>query len=173
MKIKINRWAKKFSFLEKDVRSKILSDSMFACIFAKDPKKMNFYEKMASEYLTKNLTQFNNLANNNLCYIVEGEVYEGQKINDLKTIDFKWTFKGIDCFASHKYIKADGGAQDNQYNDVRNSLKEAQNIDGIKFIAICDGPYFQRNNRLNRLKEEFENENVSVLTIEEMDVFFE
>ena len=49
-------------------------------------------------------------------------------------------------YCSHKYIKdlSGGGAQDNQYTDIKIFLSNCKrvNTDNDYFIAICDGAYF-------------------------------
>lgn len=54
-------------------------------------------------------------------------------------------------YAAHKFIRDDGGAQDNQYNDVFDFVKRASdNMEtGLVFVAICDGPYFTKRKQTN------------------------
>lgn len=50
-KLKIENHSEKFGREYDDVRNKILSDDMYAEIFAKDPAKQNIYEKLAASYI--------------------------------------------------------------------------------------------------------------------------
>ena len=82
-----------------------------------------------------------------------------------KTIDFKWRLGDKTVFASHKYPKESGGAQENQYQDLRAFVAEANHSlqPSQLFIAIADGEHYQRRDseaqtsRLERLKQEANN----------------
>lgn len=80
-----------------------------------------------------------------------------------KTIDFKWKHSKKVVYASHKYIKDEGGAQDNQFSDVMAFISVAAKIltkepEYAIFVAICDGPYFQRtagdDSRISRMRKQ-------------------
>lgn len=43
-----------------------------------------------------------------------------------KTIDFEWDYKGYKIYASHKYTKDRGGAQDNQYKDLQEFIRQCR-----------------------------------------------
>lgn len=75
-------------------------------------------------------------------------------------------------YASHKYIKATyGGAQDNQYNEVRNFLRNCNKINSGNdfYIAICDGPYFET--KIETLNIEFGSDNVIAMNIDGLSDF--
>ena len=138
---------------EEEIIKSVSNDLVAAAHFAKDPIKQNIYERIAADYISKidDITYFENLPNNKLV-VANGEV-ELKKRNGkitrskAKSIDFSWTYNNKKIYASHKYTKEEGGAQDNQYQDLQNFIIEArENKDkGIVFIAIADGPYYQRN----------------------------
>ena len=55
--------------------------------------------------------------------------------------------RGLDKFyVSHKFTMMDGGAQDNQYQDLKQFLECAHaNVDPhVFFLAVCDGAYYDR-----------------------------
>lgn len=52
--LKIKNHSDKFDRTPEEVRSKILTDDMYAEIFAKDPAKQNIYEKLAASYISEN-----------------------------------------------------------------------------------------------------------------------
>lgn len=123
---------------------------MYAEWFAKDPAKQNIYEKLAASYVSgiEDVVDFRNLPNSAKMFIVEGKV-TSERLNDVKSIDFHFKVGDNNIYASHKYIKATyGGAQDNQYNDIRNFLRNCNKISSGNdyYIAICDGPYFDSPN---------------------------
>jgi hypothetical protein len=173
--LKIRNHAEKFDREYDEVKNKILNDDMYAEIFAKDPAKQNIYENLASEYLKQNtsIKNFKNLPNNTKKFIVNGELTT-ERQNDVKSIDFEFNYMDKNIYVSHKYIKAlNGGAQDNQYNDIRNFLRNCNKCESGTnyFIAICDGPYFER--KLENLNEEFGSSNVIAITIDEFESFLE
>lgn len=170
--IKIKNHAEKYNREVEEVKLKIMEDDMFAEIFAKDPTKQNIYENLAAKYI-KNLPivkEFRKLPNNSKMFVVNGEI-STKRENDVKSIDFTFKVKNKTIYASHKYIKAFGGAQDNQYNDIRTFLRNCNKLNqgDIYFIAICDGPYFET--KIKNLIEEFGSNNVAILNIYELENF--
>jgi hypothetical protein len=165
--LKIKNHAERYNRTTKEIRDKIMTDDMYAEIFAKDPGKQNIFEKLASQYISELdlVSDFVNLPNSAKIFVVDGLVVNKRQ-NDVKSVDFMFRVGEKKIYASHKYIKANGGAQDNQYNDVRNYLKNCKKIDGgdVYFIAICDGPYFA--NKIELLNNEFGSSNIKVMTID-------
>jgi predicted 3-demethylubiquinone-9 3-methyltransferase (glyoxalase superfamily) len=94
-------------------------------------------------------------------------------LNDVKSIDFTFNLvanEKYNFYCSHKYIKAlNGGAQDNQYNDIRNFLRncDKKSEGNNYFIAICDDPYF--TSKIETLNNDFGSNNVITLTIDELE----
>lgn len=152
MIIKIQNFCKKFDFSFNEIKKKILNDNIFASFFIKDPKRQNIYENEAMKYLKKFFPNIEKLssAGANAKYIIDGEIITGlnRKPVGHKSIDF-WV-KEKDLYISHKYIEVEGGAQDNQFNDILNFLKNTSNKHN--FMAICDGPYFS-NRKFSELKK--------------------
>lgn len=148
---KIYNWAKKFKLKPSKIRQKIINDDIFALHYIIEPARQNFYEKLAADYIKKipNVSNFKNLPNSGASALVvqSGSIFSKKKAqsNASKTIDFEWDTYGYKCYASHKYTKDEGGAQDNQYNDLRNFMENSRqnNDDDIRFFAICDGAYYQ------------------------------
>jgi len=155
--LKIKNHADKYNRDFQEIKDKILIDDMYAEIFAKDPSKQNIYENLAAKYISKleHVSNFNNLPANTKMFVCEGNVVNKRQ-NDVKSIDFSFNIRNNIIYASHKYIKATyGGAQDNQYNEVRNFLRNCNKINNgnVYFIAICDGPYF--DNKIEILNNDF------------------
>ena len=145
MMVKIKNWAEKFNYDYEIIKKKILDDEIFACVFVKDPRKQNIYEKTAAKYISsiEGISEFKKLPNSgkNALYINKGVLCHNKK-GESKSIDFIWKFKDITFLASHKYTKDSGGGQDNQYNDIMHFLKNSRENQDYYFLAICDGPYY-------------------------------
>lgn len=141
-------------------------DEIFNCDtavipFVKIPAKQNFYEKTAVRMIKEieGVLNFNNLPNNQL-YVCNGAVFDKDELRNYpsgKTLDFKWEYKNYTIYASHKYTKDTGGAQDSQYKELQEFIKECRDTKLSKtiFIAIADGDYyFTENGRAGTTKIE-------------------
>ncbi len=66
--LKITNHAEKFGREYDEVKSKIMTDDMYAEWFAKDPAKQNIYEKLAASYISgiEDVVDFRNLPNSAL-----------------------------------------------------------------------------------------------------------
>lgn len=150
-KTKIDNWAKKFQLNPLEVRQKIIDDDIFSLHYIIEPARQSFHEKLAAGYIKKfpNVSNFENLPNSgkNALVVHGGSIIpkKESQSNAGKTVDFEWDTDGYKCYASHKYTKDGGGAQDNQYNDLRDFMENSRqnNNDNIRFFAICDGEYYQ------------------------------
>jgi hypothetical protein len=171
--LKITNHAEKFGREYDEVKSKIMTDDMYAEWFAKDPAKQNIYEKLAADYISKidGIENFRNLPNSAKMFVIEGKV-TSERLNDVKSIDFQFKIGDNNFYTSHKYIKATyGGAQDNQYNDIRNFMRNCDKVatGNDYYIAICDGPYFET--KMKSLNDDFGSVNVVAMTIDELEEF--
>ena len=172
-KLKISNHAEKFGRDYDDVKNKIMTDDMFAEIFCKDPSKQNLYEKLAAKYVSKieNIQNFKNLSNNAKIFMVDGNI-TNKRQNEVKSIDFIFNVGNKKFYVSHKYIKLTyGGAQDNQYNDIRNFLRNCNKLEGGEnyYLAICDGAYF--DSKIDILNSEFGSSNVVAMKIDGLKEF--
>ena len=154
---KIRVFSNKFSFDIDEIKEKIMNDSMFAATFAIAPMKQVFHQKIASDYIEKlpMVKSFKSLpASGKNAWYVDAHGAIIIKINmprtvpPTKSLDFFWETSDYRCFATHKFTRGHGGAQDNQYHDVHKSLQlfqkgESENNDVL--FAICDGPYYTDN----------------------------
>lgn len=189
MMYKINKFCEKYNFDNETIRNKIVSDSIFAVYFAVDPAKQKLHENLAAEYIKKLhfVKDFKQLNASDML-VSQGMVISKQKFRNLggtakaKTIDFFWRCADKNFYASHKHTKESGGSQDNQYNDLKNFLSEANQSTKSDnyFLAIADGPYYQQNDKdsnttkIENLKN-IANEKhcVFALTIEELASFLQ
>lgn len=158
MQIKIKNYATKYDLPYKYVKRKILTDSIFANQFAKDPSKQSYNQKCARAFIEENdhIDKVIQLPADgpNALFVVEGKLVQDRNLarkTGVKSIDFFWkvkTNKGreVSFYASHKYTKDEGGAQDNQYEDLKKFMENAKvsTEADTYFLAIGDGDYYQR-----------------------------
>jgi len=155
---KIHTFCERSGFDFDDVVKKINSDAMFASTFATDPAKQNLFEKLAREYIQgiDFISDFKKLSHHGkeALYIVNGSLLGGDDLSrsggstEAKSIDFSWKYKDKKFYAFHKYTRQSGGAQDNQYNDMKAFINHANSSTkgNYYFIAIADGEYFNTQN---------------------------
>ena len=157
--LKVINFSEKTGFSVEDIVNKIMTDDMFVFFFAKDPKKQNFTEKLVAELLKveklpasgKNCIRFNQ----------DGDIVATNNGNVSKSADFY--INGV--YYTQKYTYESGGAQDNQYNDVRDFLIKGSKK--YKVGAIVDGAYW--NNKRLQLQQMFkDNPNVVITTVDEL-----
>lgn len=151
---RIRTFTKRFGFDETVVCQKIKDDFMFACHFAKNATKTGFHEKAAGDYLRRFphlIRSFQSLSatGKNAKYIdPAGNIVTGRKPNGIKSLDFMWAAGDthIRCFASHKFTREAGGAQDHQRDELIRLLQMFQlsTNEKVAFFAICDGPYYNK-----------------------------
>lgn len=149
---RVHTYHTRFDYAIPKVIRKIHRDAMFAACFAKDPKKQVMHENIAADYLRKIALvgdDFEMLPNGGegAWHINAKGVFrqgKGKRAQDSKTLDFCWTTAGIKCWASHKYTKESGGAQDHQFKDQKRFLENFRKHKGerVAFFAICDGEYY-------------------------------
>lgn len=190
MKLKILNWADKFGYSFDEIRSKIINDEIFRCVFAKDPAKQNLYQNIASKYINSLdiIENFKVLPSGgkDAIYLTNGKILKGNLLKnqskDIKSIDFMWHSKGYTFYASHKYTEISGGAQDNQYKDVQDFLNHSRDCNEEKtiFLAICDGDYYLQKDsqtgdktKIKRLQRLTDSKTSFVLNINEIKNFLE
>ena len=144
----------------------------FKYAFAKDPVRQNLYERTALEFL-QTLPLVTNTAKlasggEKSLFVHNGILTLGENIprtrraeHKSKSIDFKFVVRAkgkrksdLVCYAMHKYTESEGGAQDNQFSDLRLFLYNCPLKRQECYIAFADGDYYV--NRLQSLKDEFD-----------------
>lgn len=125
----------------------------------KDPKRQNVYESILKNYLSKNNINIKKIPHNgkNAYYPINGRIIKGSEIKDkpkeIKSLDFQiQTSKDELIYIVHKYTNENGGAQDNQYNDVIIQLKNLSD-DVIKKVWFCLDGYYYNTKRLDELRK--------------------
>lgn len=160
---------------KEQIKNKILSDDLVASFFVKDPSRQNFTEIVIASILQKksNIENFVNHSSNTNLFVVDGQIVN-HRVDGIKSIDYSWETKGKKVYASQKYTKEAGGAQDNQYNDILNFLSNAKknNDKDLMFFAIVDGDYYS-DDRINIMRENYEINNVKICRAEEVEGYLD
>lgn len=177
MQLKITNYAARYNMSKRYVEQLIIDDINFAQNFAIDPGRQSIHEQIAANHLKNSSmfsmnsgkNQFKKLpsAGKNAKYVTIGGV-SSKNIDDTKSIDFEMKVGEYIVYATCKYTKGEGGAQDNQYADVKQYVRIAAETysrdtkkPNEKFIAIVDGGYYDRHGR----KEELERIGYNLVTI--------
>lgn len=148
---KIDAFIDRFGFDKTEISNKIENDVMFAAWFAKDPTRTSIHERVAASWLEKlsMIQSFETLkrSGKDALYVTsDGEIrYVAKKHNRSKSLDFRWKTNSFTVYASHKYTGQSGGAQDNQFRNVKEFLyrfREGGEIESSILLAIVDGDYY-------------------------------
>lgn len=165
---KIESFCKLHGFEKERVIEEIATNEVVAALFAINPNKQNFYEKIAAQFIRgiNGVEMFTELHTNEKI-LMSGAVLSATQLAEqggspnAKTIDFEWRYSDHTFYASHKYTKQSGGTQDSQYRELKMFIEEANKttLTNTFFIAIADGEYYDQINgrantkRIDRLKE--------------------
>ena len=128
MQVKIENYAKIHKLNSRYVEQKIIDDSLFSLQFAISPGRQSYHERIASDYISSLdcIDEFHNLpaSGPESKFVGTKGINKGKQERSLasKSIDFEIKVGLNVVYVSHKYTKDDGGAQDNQYNDIRRFL---------------------------------------------------
>lgn len=156
-KAKILNWAELHGFQYEEIRNKILEDDVVAAIFAKDPIKQNFTEKIAEKLLGVAAQPTKRMS-----FTPDGELQKGAHIINSKTVDF--IKDGV--YITQKYTNGIGGSQDNQFRDVITFLEYGSKKHRV--AAYVDGSYYTPK-KIQQLKERFRDKpNVSIHSLREI-----
>ena len=158
-KIKNHMTAFEGLFTYDEIKQQILSNDLVASKFCKDPSKQNISENLAAKVLGwekmpsqgRRCIRFND----------NGDIVSASSGNT-KSADFH----ELGYYITQKYTDGEGGAQDNQRNDVIDFLKRGSIKN--KVMAVVDGDYWDLKYR-NILIEEFKNNpNVKITSVTEL-----
>ena len=149
--------------------NEVVSSDNLASMFAKPASKQNMSEILQKDFLSKRNIHIEKLpaTGNNAVRLLNGELIYGDDRDSkaTKSIDFNRNGELI-CA---KVTTGRGGGQDNQYRDVRDFLKEANEYDvkygDKKFTALVDGDYYTEE-KLKTLKK-FKTKNIRITSSDE------
>ncbi len=149
---KLETFCSLHGYAKEEIIREIEQNEIVATCFAINPNKQNFYKKEAARFIERlnGVRTFQSPSTRPKTVIANGEIVVLPDSSNVaippqaKTIDFRWEYKGRKFLACHKYTKESGGAQDQQFNEFRRAigLSNLNLDDGVNFIAIVDGPYF-------------------------------
>ena len=138
------------SWTTAELVDRIIEDDLVASFFAKDPKRQNKSEASVVSKFQLHNREIESLPNGgpNSITVYEGKIHKGERINGCKSVDFRLN----NWLCGHKTTDSRGGAQDNQFNDLCEFIKQAviyceRNQDEWKFAALCDGNYYTPEKR--------------------------
>ena len=141
-----------------EIEEGILNNIIIASKFCKDPGKQNISEKLAAEVL--GLNKLPASGKNCIRFNDSGEIVSNS-VGSTKSADFKIN----DYYVTQKYTNEEGGAQDNQRNDVIDFLKKGSLKH--KVAALVDGSYWDKH--ISDLYTEFKNNpNVWITSVTEI-----
>lgn len=141
-----------------EIEEAILNNIIVASKFCKDPGKQNISEKLAAEVL--GLKKLSASGKKCIRFNDNGDIVSNSAGNT-KSADFK--INGY--YVTQKYTDGEGGAQDNQRNDVIDFLKRGSLKH--KVAALVDGLYWDKH--ISELRAEFkDNPNVWITSVTEI-----
>jgi len=159
---KVQSFAARWGLSPETVYEKIQTDWLFALWFAKDPGRQSIHQELAANFLKKTfsplISGFRVLPSGgcNAKWVCAGGVFTQKEMDNrgvdkqARTIDFEWAVpcgdKTLSFYASHKFTGEEGGAQNNQYEDLKNfvdCVRKARSPE-VFYLAIADGPYYLR-----------------------------
>ena len=158
---KLQNYAERHQHEFETILYKAKTDDIFAEQFAIDPIKQSIHEKTAAAHIKKTLPlcfNFQNLPTNALYLHQLAPLPTESNFSHSKSIDFSWDYSlgtsSLNAYATHKFTDQEGGAQENQYNDLIRFIEEASPLHtpSLGFFVLCDGPYYLRHRRLEHLR---------------------
>ena len=184
MFLKIDNFCAKHGFDRERVMKLMRTEEYFRAVFAIDPAKQKIHENTAAKFIESlsEIKDFKQLGHSDMA-LFHGAVMPKKELKKLgghgtaKTIDFSWTTKGKKIYASHKYTRESGGAQDNQYEDLKEFIREANfsDLSDTFFVAIADGDYYKMKDssagitKLEYLNKISNQKNVFAMLISELE----
>lgn len=138
-----------------DIKRSILENDLTASFFMKDPSRQNITEKFFSNMIEKmdSVVNFKPSNVNTNTYLIGGEIMNvSERPIGLKSVDFIFEHKDRLFVVSQKHTTGEGGAQDNQFNDVVSFLRESIGLVDATPIALVDGTYYT-NQKIEDLKK--------------------
>lgn len=161
VQVKIKKHCEKFDgiFTCEDIKNQILSNDLVASMFAKDPLRQNLTEPFIASLMKDNVNNF---------ILLPKSGRNAIRFDDAKSVDFVFDKDGVKYYATQKYTREAGGAQDNQkvevkhfLNVVRKHMKENE-----KAVAILDGAYWENGNRKELADLFKECDNIIIASVE-------
>ena len=183
-KSKIANNAERYGLSYDEVLNSVLNDKVsFLNVVGKATSRQNIPEKIFKEYVEANkiVSSIEKLpaGGKDALYLIDGKIRSRKDgLTDanisaagVKSLDFKIiTKKGKTGYIAAKHTRADGGSQDNQYNDILTTLKHYVPNDDFLLIANVDGEYYTKHRNkhgksyIDFMKETYNHKNVYITT---------
>ncbi len=136
-------------------------NALVRSFFRKDPIKQNFHEDQQIEWLRRH--KYNSIVclpktTTNGYYLSKKKIQTGRKALPAETKTFDFVIEDKKIYGVLKYTTDKGGAQDNQYNDVKKFIEKMiefyDSNEGCeeKFEIYLDGTYYTEN-KFKELKD--------------------
>lgn len=136
----------------------LMSDQAFQLAMTTSPQRQNTHEKVALAWL-QGMPLIENVAKlassgPSALYVHQGLLLSHKDLPNLenaKSVDFYFTLTigGLtrSYYAAHKHTHQDGGAQDNQFQDLKNFASNAVALKretNKRYLALADGAYYAK-----------------------------
>ena len=156
----IERWDGSFS--AEEIEARIMTDDLVASLFAVNPLRQNICEKEAIDVLGNLVKKMASKGKNCVRFTVDGDIVSKKGTDTSESADCLYLGE---YYATLKYTKEEGGAQNNQYEKVNTFLRYGSI--NHKVAAIVDGPYWDKHRA--SLEEEYgNNPNVVITSVTEI-----
>jgi len=150
-------------------------------LYMKQPKTQNITETIAKNYIESQLpdciVEILPKRSSQSLYVVLGRICSYNEVAGMstraKSIDMLITYRNYRLYVNHKYIHESGGAQDNQFRDMREFIDAAllnnyTAAEKIIFVALTDGDYFTKPAKRQILEALPQKENVWICNVYEL-----
>lgn len=159
------------NYTVEQVQQEILTNDILASCFIKEPGRQNVSEKFIGDYLSNILflEDFKILGSSSKVFIIDGQI-TNQRIVGHKSVDFTWRCGELTFYATQKYTQSKGGAQDNQFHDVVDFIRQADKLSDKKtyVFAIVDGDYYTEY-KMEQLRGISQNSHIICCSAEEVE----
>lgn len=156
----IERWDGSFSIEE--IEARIMTDDLVASLFAVNPLRQNICEKEAITVLGTLVEKMASQGKNCVRFTFDGDIVSKKGTDTSESADCLYLGE---YYATLKYTKEEGGAQNNQYEKVNTFLRYGSI--NHKVAAIVDGPYWDTH-RASLMEAYKNNPNVIITSVTEI-----
>jgi len=157
-----------------NTNDKNLKELFIAVRFSKDPKRQNIYERIFHDFLKergRKLIKLPSIGPTSVFLTRIGLSFGSKNHTDsTKSLDFYENIRDKEIYYYHKYTEHGGGAQANQFNDLKTFLRLSNrycrnNDDNYIFVAVADGPFYDADKMdyLAQIADEFYDEKIFIV----------
>ena len=162
---------KSFQHIKYIERELLNGDDIAIGRLMKDSTRQSPYENYAIQHIKNNYPFIYKIkklkdSGEHALYIYDNKIINGiekelLECDTTKSIDFMWEYylpgyenKTLRFYVTHKYTEGDGGAQTEQWQEVKDFLKTTREINSNDevFLSITDGNYYIKKRRKGKTK---------------------